>query len=512
MLLGDIMRRNAAKYPDKAGLVNGAEVYTFAQLNERCNQVANAMSDIAAFGDRIAILAENIPEYVECYYGVPDAGMALTFLNYRLHPKEWAWIMNNAQVSTLLVQDKYLDAVEPFLAEVPSLKAVVVIGRADSAKYPNYEDLVGSASPEYIQRKTDDDTIAWLLYTSGTTGFPKGAMLSHRNLMAAIISVSMETLPAHDDVNLLGFPMCHIAGYLIPLYHLRGGTNVLFPQFEPELWMQTVDKYGVTITSLAPTMLNMVLEHPKCDEYKLTSLARLAYGSAAMPIEILKRAMDRFGPIFWTAFGMTETSGNNTYLSSADHERAANGAEHLLASCGRVNDLSEVMIVDENFNECPPGVIGEIVCRGEQVLSGYFNNVEATQKSFTGEWFHTGDAAYRDEEGYLYIADRIKDMILTGGENVYSREVEDVLYTHPAVSEAAVIGLPDVKWGENVCAVIKLKDGMTATEADIINTVRDRLAGYKKPKKVFFIDEMPKTVTGKIMKRELRDRFANDSQ
>jgi long-chain acyl-CoA synthetase len=177
-----------------------------------------------------------------------------------------------------------------------------------------------------------------------------------------------------------------------------------------------------------------------------------------------------------------------------------------------VNDLSEVMIVDENFNECPPGVIGEIVCRGEQVLSGYFNNEEATQKSFTGEWFHTGDAAYRDEEGYLYIADRIKDMILTGGENVYSREVEDVLYTHPAVSEAAVIGLPDVKWGENVCAVIKLKDGMTATEADIINTVRDRLAGYKKPKKVFFIDEMPKTVTGKIMKRELRDRFANDSQ
>jgi acyl-CoA synthetase (AMP-forming)/AMP-acid ligase II len=470
-------------------------------------RVSNAMLDLATPGDRVAILAENLPEYVECYYGVPGAGMALTFLNYRLHPKEWAWIMNNADASVLIVQEKFVEALEPLLGDIPSVRHVVVIGEAGD--HPTYADVVGAAPATRPEIDVDVDSTAWLLYTSGTTGFPKGAMLTHRNLTVAMLEsvIEYESLP--DDRSLIAFPLCHVAGYSVPVTHTRGGCIVLTPMFEPELWMQIVDREGITGTSMAPTMLNMILQHPKVGDYSLATLRGIGYGAAAMPVEVLRAAIERFGPIVYSGFGMTELGGNVLRFSKADHERAIHGDEHLLASCGRPMCLADVMVVDEQMNECPPGVVGEIVIRGEQVLKGYFRNEEGTKKAFDGGWFHTGDMARRDEEGFFYIVDRMKDMIITGGENVYSREVEEVLYTHPSVSEAAVVGLPDPVWGENVTAVVVLRPGTTATEAEIIATARERLAGYKKPKRVIFVDELPKTVSGKIVKRELRDRFAD---
>jgi acyl-CoA synthetase (AMP-forming)/AMP-acid ligase II len=256
-------------------------------------------------------------------------------------------------------------------------------------------------------------------------------------------------------------------------------------------------------------MLNFILQHPKVNEYSLATLRSIGYGAAAMPVEVLRAAIARFGPIVYSGFGMTELGGNVLTFPKAAHVRATQGDEHLLASCGTPMCLADVMVVDEHLVECPPGVVGEIVVRGEQVLKGYFNNPEGTTKAFEGGWFHTGDMARRDAEGFFYIVDRMKDMIITGGENVYSREVEEVIYTHPAVSEAAVVGLPDPTWGENVTAVVVLRPGATATEAEIIGVCRDRLAGYKKPKRVIFLDELPKTVSGKIIKRELRDQFAD---
>ena len=510
MLLGDIVRLHGRKTPTRVALVDtdSNRSVTFGELFERSNRVANAMLGLAAPGDRVGILAENLPEYVECYYGVPSAGMALTFLNYRLHPKEWAWILNNAEARVLVVQEKYLDQIQPELADIPTIEHVVVIGGKGSGGHPDYDDVVGAASPEPPRLTVDEDSTAWLLYTSGTTGFPKGAMITHRSLMVAVLASVIEYEPRPDERNLVAFPLCHVAGYTVPVNHFRGGRVVLTPMFEPEMWMRLVDEQGITATALAPTMLNMVLQQPKLREFDLSTLRSIGYGAAAMPVEVLRAGIERFGPIVYSGFGMTELGGNVLTFPKADHVRAINGEEHLLASCGTPMCLADVRVVDESMKECPPGEVGEMVIQGEQVLKGYFRNEEGTRKAFEGGWFHTGDMARRDEEGFFYIVDRMKDMIITGGENVYSREVEEVLYTHPAVSEAAVIGLPDPKWGENVTAIVVLRAGMAATEVEIIQTTRDRLAGFKKPKRVIFVDELPKTVSGKIIKRQLRDEYS----
>jgi acyl-CoA synthetase (AMP-forming)/AMP-acid ligase II len=505
MLLGDIIELNGRKTPDRIAIITGDLTVTFGELRDAARRVSNAMLELATPGDRVGMLAENIPEYVECYYGVPGAGMALTFLNYRLHRKEWAWILNNAEASVLIIQEKFVEAIEPLLPEIPSVQHVIVVGERSGR--PTYADLIGAAPATKPGIEVDIDSTAWLLYTSGTTGFPKGAMLTHRNLTVAMLESVIEYEPQPDERNLVAFPLCHVAGYTVPVTHTRGGRIVLTPMFEPELWMQLVDQHGITGTALAPTMLNMILQHPKINDYSLATLRSIGYGAAAMPVEVLRAGIKRFGPIVYSGFGMTELGGNVLKFPKADHVRAINDEEHLLASCGTPMCLADVKVVDEQMNECPPGVVGEIVIRGEQVLKGYFRNEEGTKHAFDGGWFHTGDMARRDEEGFFYIVDRMKDMIITGGENVYSREVEDVLYTHPSVSEAAVVGLPDPVWGENVTAVVVLRPGTTATEAEIISTARDCLAGYKRPKRVIFVDELPKTVSGKIIKRELRDRF-----
>jgi acyl-CoA synthetase (AMP-forming)/AMP-acid ligase II len=507
MLLGEVIALNSGKAPDRLALIDGDREVTYGQLHENATRLANALLGIAAPGDRVAILAQNVAEFIECYYGVPAAGMALTFLNYRLHPKEWAWILDNAEARVLIVEQSFLDQIRPELAGVASIEHVVVIGGPADDAIP-YDELVATGATTPPPVEVDDDDTAWLIYTSGTTGFPKGAMLTHRGLVAAVLESVIEYQPQPDERNLLAFPLCHVAGYTVPLMHLRGGLVVLMKAYEPELFMQLVERHAITSTGLAPTMLNFLLQHPKIDDYDLSTLRNIGYGAAAMPVEVLKAAIERFGPIVYSGFGMTELGGNVLVHSKEAHIRAINGEEHLLAACGTPMCLADVKVVDDAMQECPPGVVGEIVIQAEQVLKGYWRNEDGTKAAFDGGWFRTGDMARRDEEGFFYIVDRKKDMIVTGGENVYSREVEEVLYTHPAVSEAAVIGLPDPTWGENVTAVVVLRDGMTATAVEIIATCRDRLAGFKKPRRVEFIDELPKNVSGKILKRELRDRFA----
>ncbi len=514
MLISDILRLNASKTPEQPAITYDGQTRTYAELRDEAWRLANALRTVAKPGDRVGMLAENIPEYIAAYYGVPAAGMALTFLNYRLHPREWMWILNNAEATVLIIQGKFVTQVADLLAEhAPSIRHVIVIddGTPVEGSYVGYAELVGGASADEPPRDVDDDSTAWLLYTSGTTGFPKGAMLTHRNLVTAVVESVIEYAPERDEVYLVAFPLCHVSGYLVPVNQFRGGSVVVTNQFEPEQWMRLVEDHRVTSTAMAPTMLNMVLQHPAVDEHDLSSLRGIGYGAAAMPVEILRAALKRFGPIVFSGFGMTELGGNVLTFPKADHARAASGDEHLLASCGRVMCMADVKVVDEHMVECPPGVVGEIVIRGDQVFSGYFRNEGGTDAAFADGWFKTGDLAKRDEEGFFYIVDRSKDMIITGGENVYSREVEEALYEHPAVSEAAVIGVPDPQWGENVTAVVVLRPGATATEDEIIDSARRRLAGFKKPKRVHFVDEMPKTVTGKILKRELRDKFSSDA-
>jgi long-chain acyl-CoA synthetase len=336
---------------------------------------------------------------------------------------------------------------------------------------------------------------------------PKGAMLSHKNILSACCNALIGSEPGQDVVYLFPFPLCHVAAYAVISNHLSGFPLVLMRRFDPEAFLASIGRYQATSAPMAPTMINFVLQHPKIDDYDYGTLRDMGYGASAIPREVLKRAMDRFGNIFMQGFGMTELAGNVLFLSKDDHQRGLTEKPELLTAAGRPRPLAAVRVVDEGMNDVALGQVGEIVVRGDQVMMGYWEMPEATEAAFAGGWLHTGDMARIDEEGYFYVVDRLKDMIVTGGENVYPREVEQVIYGHPAVSEVAVIGLPDESWGENVVAVVALRKGTQATEQEIIGLCRDHLAGYKKPKRVEFVDELPKNVSGKILKRELRTRF-----
>jgi acyl-CoA synthetase (AMP-forming)/AMP-acid ligase II len=514
MLLSDVPAIAAHHAPDVVAIRYGERTLTYADLRDRCWRLSNALIQVTEPGDRAAILAENCPEYAECYYGVPGAGLALTLLNYRLSARELAYIIGNAEPRLLFVEPKYLPVIQEIRDQIPSVEQIVVIFGEQAAVVDAaldaiaYEDFIETGAAGQPSRSPKEEDLCWLLYTSGTTGLPKGAMLSHRNLMAAVVNSMSSWEAAPDDVCLFTFPQFHVAGYVMPMYHLRTYPVVLLKSFDVETLLSSIEKHRITSTAMAPTMLAMLLEDPIGERFDLSSLRRIGYGAAAMPAEVLRRARARWpGVNFSTGFGMTELAGNVMFLSPADHDRAADQGLPILRSVGRQMPLSRVRVVDDEGRDVAVGEPGEIVVKGDQVLMGYWKNPEATKSSFfEGGWFRSGDVARWDEDGYLYIVDRKKDMILTGGENVYPREVEEVLYEHPAVVEAAVVGAPDPKWGEKVVAVICARSEVSGEE--LIAFCRARIASYKKPRHVVFIDALPKNASGKVLKRELRDRIA----
>jgi acyl-CoA synthetase (AMP-forming)/AMP-acid ligase II len=506
MLLSDVPILAAHHGPDVTALQYEGRAITYRGLRDRCYRLSNALADIAAPGDRVAILSENCPEYVECYYGVPGAGMALTLLNYRLSPRELTYIIGNSEPAAVIVEAKYLPTIRQIRPDIPSVRHVIAIG-ADGEDCRNYDDFVARGRPEPPSYRPHEDDLCWLLYTSGTTGLPKGAMLSHRNLTAAMANSMSAWEASENDVNLFTFPLFHVAGYVMPMLNLRSQPVVLLRNFDPQSLLRNVETHRVTSTTMAPTMLAMLLEDPATERYDVSSLRRIGYGASSMPAEVLRRARARWPNVgFTTGFGMTELAGNVMYMGRQDHERAAEQDLDILRSVGRQMPLARVRVVDDEGADCPPGTVGEIVIKGDQVLMGYWRNPEATAKSFIDGWFKSGDLGRWDEDGYLYIVDRKKDMILTGGENVYPREVEEVLYEHPAVIEAAVIGCPDPVWGEKVVAVVCARSGTDLSGEELIAFCKARIASYKKPKHVAFVDVLPKNASGKVLKRELRAR------
>jgi acyl-CoA synthetase (AMP-forming)/AMP-acid ligase II len=506
LLLSDIPAIAAHHAPDVAAVTFEGRTLSYLQLRDRCWRLSNALAAMTERGDRVAILAENCPAYIEAYYGVPGAALGLVMLNYRLTGRELAYIIGDSAPRLLIVERKYLPVIQQIRAEIPSVEQIILIEGGEDGIL-DYEALLASGSAEEPARRPDEHDLCWLIYTSGTTGLPKGAMLSHKNLTAAVFN-SMTTWDAGEDVSLFAFPQFHVAGYVLPMYHLRCFPVVLLRNFDVETVLAHVERYGVTSTAMAPTMIAMLLEDPIGEKYDLSSLRRIGYGASAMPGEVLRRARARWpGVGFSTGFGMTELSGNVMYMGPADHARAAEHGLDILRSVGRQMPLSRVRVVDDDGVDVGLGAEGEIVVRGDQVLMGYWGNAEATRASFFGDWFRTGDVGRWNAEGYLFIVDRKKDMILTGGENVYPREVEEVLYQHPAVLDAAVIGAPDPKWGEKVVAVICRRHAVEP--AELIAFCRERIAGYKRPRHVVFIDVLPRNASGKVLKRELRDRIAS---
>lgn len=506
MLIGDIVEYGARKHPDRIALRLDDEVVTYRQLRDRSRRLANALSEVAAPGDRVAILSGNCTEYFDCYYGVPMAGMALTILNFRLHPDQIVALIRHCGARVLIVAPEFAETVAGLRDRMPSVTTVVSIGAAPGTT--GWNDFAGSASSEVPAVRPDPADVGWLVYTSGTTGTPKGVMISHRNLLAGITSSALHWELPEETIFLFCFPLCHVGGYVTLLNHLVGATVGLLRSYDNATFLKRVDEWQVTQTGLAPTMINFLLQDPALDRHSLDSLRAVGYGSSAIPAAVLREGLKRFGCDFYQGMGMTELAGNVLHLDAAAHRRAADGATGLLASAGKPMRTADIRVVDDDFTDVAPGETGEMVVRGDQVTVGYWDDPRATAAAFHDGWFRTGDLVRQDAEGFVYIVDRKKDLIISGGENIASLTVEQALYRHPGVAEAAAIGVADPTWGEVVCAVVVLRDGARAEAADIIATCREHLGGYQVPRRVEFVDALPRNVTGKILKRELRDQFS----
>lgn len=479
--LFDLILDAAARAPDTAAVITETERVTFAELVERVRRRGAQLAARTALGDRVAVLAENRIEYVELYYAVPLAGRVLVPLNHRLHPDEWHATLARAGTRLLYGARTLLDRLDSGVATID------VDGR---------EARPTIASDWTPPRRTDDD-VAWLIGTSGTTGSPKLAMLTDASLIAAVDATLTARPVGSDDVLATPFPLCHVAGYNVMVLHRRARPIVLQRTFDPGGLADLVRAHGVTMLSLAPTMIAALLEDPDIDDADLVTVRALGYGASPIPGPVLRRVVERWHWDCSQGFGMTELSGNAIFLGPDEHRAAARGDARLLAAAGHAAPGVEVQLGDRD----------ELLIRAPQVMCGYWADADASAAAVDAHgWLHTGDVARIDDDGIVTIVDRTKDIILSGGENVGSREVEEVLHAHPAVGDVAVIGLPDQRWGEVVTAVVVTR---TAVDADeLIAHCRAHLAGFKSPKRIEFVDELPRNGSGKILKHELRAALA----
>jgi long-chain acyl-CoA synthetase len=508
MLIGDILRANARRFPTKLGVIDREARLTWCEVNDRACRLANLLIGWGMYkGDRVAILAENSHRYIETYFALAKAGIIAVPLNYRLTAYELAYLINHSGSRALLVEESYLPVISQIKGEIPGVSRFLVMDKAVPGMDCYEEVLKKSSAEEPTAEVNEHDTFA-ILYTSGTTGLPKGAMLTHRNFLNNCTNQALADQSRPHDIAFPPTPWYHAGALFFGLtYMYLGCTQVVQRKFDPEEFLGLVKRENVTTTLLIPTMLNMVMHHVDFDQYRLRGLRLIFYGGGPMPVPLLKQAIERIGCSFTQGYGLTETL-EATFLVSEDHVLDGSpDRERRLASGGREAATAEVRIVDDNDRPLFPGERGEIVVRSASVMKGYWMNPQATAETLRGGWCHTGDIGYVDEGGYLFIVDRKKDMIISGGENIYPREIEDVLYTHPAVLEAAVIGIPDDKWGEVVMAAVALRPGAIATEEDILQYCATRLAGYKKPRQVKFVTSLPKNPSGKVLKRELRQPY-----
>jgi len=512
MNVSQLLTKTARAFPDRLAIAHGPQKSTYARLNSRANRLANALSHLGIKqGDNIALLQYNYPETYESLFACFKLGCGAVPINFRLHPKEFAFIIDHSQAKAVILSPEFNESILEVRESIPNVRHLITLSRAQG-ELQDYESLLSGGSDRFTDANVEPDDLAWLFYTSGTTGLPKGAMLTHRNLVAMTMNFYADICPGFgpDDVALHAAPLSHGSG----LYGLpnigKGAANIILESksFDPELVFKTIQDHRVTNMFGAPTMVKLLIDSAAVGRYDHGSMKALNYGGAPMLVEDLKEAMRKLGPCLVQLFGQAESPMTITYLSHRDHVLDGTPDQmRRLASAGIPRTDVEVKIFDREDRELPPGEMGEIVTRSDLVMKGYWRNPEATVETLRKGWLHTGDMGYLDEGGYLFIMDRSKDMIITGGENVYPREIEEVIVRHPAVREVAVIGVPDEKWGEAIKAVVSLNPGKPATEEELIAFCKDNMASYKKPKSVDFVDELPKNNYGKILKRELRDRY-----
>ncbi|MBD0416746.1 class I adenylate-forming enzyme family protein [Oryzicola mucosus] len=506
-LLSDVHERNASLFPNAPAIVFGQQVISFGSHWRRLNQLADGLHRGGARRqDRIAMLAMNTPEYIEAYGACERGGYIFSTVNFRLAAPEIAFVLKDSAPHTLIFEAQYAELVDSLRSEL-EIESYICLGGQTPPWALSYEEVLAAGSPEGppFRGKPDDGVL--IMYTSGTTGRPKGVLRSQYGEARLAEVMAGQLAMTSDGRQLLMMPFFHAGSrsqYIGSFW--KGGAVHMHRVFDPQLILKTIEADRITHLHLAPTMVQSILDVPDIGDYDLSSVRTILYAAAPMPVPVLRRGLAVFGPVFANGYGSTEVNCTCHY----PHQHKLNGTPdevRRLGSVGQPATDTDIRIVDDHGNECPAGTPGEVVARSGTALMRYWNNDKATAQSLRDGWFRTGDVGYLDDEKFLFLVDRKKDMIISGGENVYCREVEEALITHPALSDVAVIGVPDAKWGETVKAVAVLAPGRHATQDDLIEHARSLIARYKCPKSVIFVDDLPRLPSGKVSKVILRQLY-----
>jgi acyl-CoA synthetase (AMP-forming)/AMP-acid ligase II len=501
--VADISRHQARVNGDRIALVFEGRETTYSELDERTSRVANGLvAEGCKEGTRIGYLGKNSDYYFEVMLGAAKAKAVIAGVNWRLAAAELDYVLNNAETEVLFVGAEFYAVIQALAPSLKSLRTIIAIDgdHSDWVAFPAWRDAQ-EITDLNLPTAPDDDLVQ--MYTSGTTGNPKGVQLTNGNYLDLMDQAGNGGWGDWNagEANLVAMPIFHVAGVNIGLIGLAQGlVNVIIKDVDPVVILNLLEQYRVKYAFFVPAVILFLNSVPGVNERDFSNLSMILYGASPISEEVLLTAKGIFKCNFCQVYGLTETSGGGTILPPEDHDPARGK----LRSCGKPPATAQVRILGADGHDAAANEVGEILYRSGSLMKGYWKNDEATAKAIKDGWFYTGDAGYLDDEGYLYIHDRIKDMVVSGGENIYPAEVENALFAHDAVADAAVIGVPDDRWGEAVKAVVVLKPGKTATEEDIIHFVKSKIAGYKVPKTVDFVTALPRNPTGKLLKRELR--------
>ena len=504
---GDLIKRGRALYGPQPALLFEGRQFTFDEQAARMFRLANALiAQGLRKQERVAVLARNCSQYIEIFGACEIAGFVAINLNSRLSHAELGAICQDSAPSVLIYAKDFVACARVLAAEVASIRMRIALN-PETAETLSYEDLISAARGEAPATSAVPDDLAYLMYTSGTTGGPKGVMISHAAMVEATRMLSHESGIAATDKALIVMPLFHLGGKIEQMnFNLMGASVVLKAVFDPEDILATIEKEHVTAAHFAPLMIQRMLDVLETKTYDVSRLRLVHYASAPMPEPLLRRALDRMGPIFAQVYGMTECIAA-TILKPHQHVLTDARDARRLRSAGQPLLGNEIRIVRDDGMMCQTGEIGEIVIKSPTVMTGYWNKKELTAQILRDGWIHTGDLGLMDESDFVYVADRKKDMIISGGENIYSWEVEEALRSHPGVAEVAVIAVPDEAWGESVKACVEMRPGFCATQSELIEHARARIASYKKPRSVDFVSSLPRLFNGKIDKKALREPY-----